>query len=699
MTDNDVHLDPASHDTSSGSSSPYKLSIAMGTIDGLGRNLYSNLAAVLTELIANAWDADATEVSIKHGERGDKPFVSIMDNGCGMSLDELNSRFLTVGYRKRDKEGQTSPKFKRAFMGRKGIGKLSGFSAADTLTVMSRKEGGEPNGFQIHYADIEAHNKANPDQPFSPRELSPEELTDCPTRGTLIVMSNLRRSVDQRTIKPLRTRIARRFDGLGTVGPDGPFEVLVDGDPVSFEDREDLKRCEFIWLLGGYTLPANATPKAKKIFNIEDTELNGDGIPDGAVIKGWIGTVGTPSELSKDSDGESLRNIMVLARKRPIQEGLIDQLNFSQIFATYVTGQIVADFLDDENFEDIATSDRQRLREDDPRVIALKEKVFAIFTKAAEQWSKERAQGKIKELGLNEHVEQWIQELNVKDEQPLARQLLESVTRIHLDDEEQRKSLLQGAILAFDRALRANAISEIESAITPDFNSEALLTLLANFENHETHVYGRMIFDRIKVIDKLEGLLRDHALENKVRDFVASHPWLLNPAWERASEMPETKERTFRTIAADRKIDLDDARGDGSKRVDLAFLDSPRGPLIIEFKRPGLEVHFSELSEQLFTYASIMSEILEKEDAERSIKHSFKDASGIDLRIQMAVIVHSVKRGGKTLDIHVLNANLEQLHCVAFTYDQMLNSALERYSEFIEKLQQDSLTEVLRRLD
>ena len=98
----------------------FQMSINLQVLNHLGLNLYSNTSAVLSEVIANAWDADATIVNIQiEGER-----ISITDNGIGMNLSDINSKYLTVGYQKRI-EGGKSPLFQRPVMGRKGIGKLS----------------------------------------------------------------------------------------------------------------------------------------------------------------------------------------------------------------------------------------------------------------------------------------------------------------------------------------------------------------------------------------------------------------------------------------------------------------------------------------------------------------------------------------------------------------------------------------------
>ena len=41
-----------------------KLAMDLNVLNHLGLNLYSNVPAVLSELIANAWDADASRVDV-----------------------------------------------------------------------------------------------------------------------------------------------------------------------------------------------------------------------------------------------------------------------------------------------------------------------------------------------------------------------------------------------------------------------------------------------------------------------------------------------------------------------------------------------------------------------------------------------------------------------------------------------------------
>lgn len=155
----------------------YTMSVDLSVLESLGINLYSNAAAVLSELVANAYDADSNVVSITWKEDGKT--VLVTDDGTGMTVDELNARFLTVGYKKRDLEGAASTKFKRPFMGRKGIGKLSVFSIAQTVTVYSTKDG-ESNGLRIKVEDLEDSISKRQDYHPEPVEV-PEEHSQ---RGT-----------------------------------------------------------------------------------------------------------------------------------------------------------------------------------------------------------------------------------------------------------------------------------------------------------------------------------------------------------------------------------------------------------------------------------------------------------------------------------------------------------------------------------
>ena len=56
-----------------------------------------------------------------------------------MSSEDINNKFLYVGYQKREQSVE-SPVYHRKYMGRKGIGKLSMFSIAREVDVISKNK-------------------------------------------------------------------------------------------------------------------------------------------------------------------------------------------------------------------------------------------------------------------------------------------------------------------------------------------------------------------------------------------------------------------------------------------------------------------------------------------------------------------------------------------------------------------------------
>ena len=106
----------------------YAMSINLNVLNHLGLNLYSNVPAVLSEVVANSWDADAENVDININIENEK--ITITDDGHGMSEEDINEKYLNIGYERRKKEETRTPKYSRPVMGRKGIGKLSLFSIA-----------------------------------------------------------------------------------------------------------------------------------------------------------------------------------------------------------------------------------------------------------------------------------------------------------------------------------------------------------------------------------------------------------------------------------------------------------------------------------------------------------------------------------------------------------------------------------------
>lgn len=356
-------------------SSPYEMTINLNVLNHLGIGLYNNVPAVLSEIVANAWDADATDVHIDiDKEKGE---IVVYDNGVGMSEEDINERYLNVGYRKRDEMPGKTPGNCEP-MGRKGIGKLSVFSIANTVEVYSTKNG-ERNAFRMNTDDIKKQIKSREKTGvYRPVPLD-HDLVDF-DRGTKISLRDLTKRLISAE-RFLRRRLARRFS---IIGAKYDFAVILNGVPISAKDRGYYNKMEFIWHLGGLENleedffeeqegRRNLRQNVRKHFEVSETVDSALGW----TATGWIGTIDEQKSIDEDNN-----TIAVLARGKLIHEDVLKDLKEGDVYSKYLVGEVHADFMNTNSLPDIVTSDRQSVKQDDERYQKLKDFVRAILKKS-----------------------------------------------------------------------------------------------------------------------------------------------------------------------------------------------------------------------------------------------------------------------------------------------------------------------------
>jgi hypothetical protein len=337
----------------------YTMSLSLNVLNHLGINLYSNVPAVLSEVVSNSWDADAEKVEIEIGEKK----ILITDDGHGMSLDDINDKFLLVGYeRRKNVDERYTPKYHRPVMGRKGIGKLSLFSIANRIEIHTVK-GGEKNGFLLLPKKIQDLLEKNKDkEDYHPEDIPLSKIT-LEHEGTRVILSDLKRRTGS-TSSALRKRLARRFSIIGT---QFKFNVFVDGTPISISDRDYFYKLQYLWHYG-----TKSNPYIGYCRNLEHKEKRPDTIKkSGYRIWGWIGSVKNSGDLLDGED--NLNKIVILARGKLAQEDILEDFTEGGLYTKYVIGEINADFFDVDNKDDIQTSNKQEIIKDDPRYLELRE--------------------------------------------------------------------------------------------------------------------------------------------------------------------------------------------------------------------------------------------------------------------------------------------------------------------------------------
>lgn len=109
---------------------------ALRILGELGRGTYVSYTRALKELVSNAWDALANEVQIKIAD--DLSEITILDDGVGMSEEDIRERFLRIGGT--GSAGRRTMGGRR-LIGHKGIGALSVIPICTEVRVLTTKKG------------------------------------------------------------------------------------------------------------------------------------------------------------------------------------------------------------------------------------------------------------------------------------------------------------------------------------------------------------------------------------------------------------------------------------------------------------------------------------------------------------------------------------------------------------------------------
>jgi hypothetical protein len=647
--------------------SPYVLTLDLRVLDHLGINLYSNAAAVLSEAVANAWDADAPLVRVDI----DPTRITIEDDGIGMTLKQINERFLSVGYDKRAQEGEVSA-LGRRFMGRKGLGKLALFSIAEEIEVHTHAST-EQHAFKMETSKVREAITAQ--KPYYPEPIR----FNGPRKGTRILLRALKKRRTAASVSALRKRIARRFSVIGWKGARGDhFNVQINGKSVGPEDREDLRALEFLWEFGEERLQASECPNVLKRFVVAD-QVHSEH-PEWKIC-GWLGAAAEPKNLKHDEAG-SLNGIVVLARGRLIQENVLDKLNYSRILVSYLTGQVEADFLDVKGEDDIATSDRQRLIEDDERYVALTGFLRSTLVSIQDSWTdlRNEARGKqaISEIPA---LAEWLSGLP-QSQRKNAERLLGLIRGVEIEDEEERKQLFRSGMLAFER-LRLREEGHL-LAQGPQLTAALLLPLLSDLSILEGSLYREIVKVRLDVIREFENLVDANEKEKVLQKHLFTHLWLLDPGWERAAG----SERIERILKKDYKVfspRLSDTESKG--RVDIRYRTNAGEHIIVELKRAKRRLRVDELVAQGNKYRTALHKCLAAQDI---------DNPHISIVFVVGMpLFEEADPGGPEMIEKTLNA----IGGRAIHYEALISAARAAYGDFlVESAKADRIDKILQKL-
>ena len=160
----------------------------------LGDGLIGSDRLAVFELVKNAYDADANEVLVRFDiTSGESSSITVIDDGEGMSHDQIRSVWLSLGHDIRWEQrlhGVRTARHSRLPLGEKGLGRLAAHKLGDRITLVTRAK--ESNECIVDIDWNELTNKLYLDEaPVTVQVRRPEIFTGNKT-GTQITISELR---------------------------------------------------------------------------------------------------------------------------------------------------------------------------------------------------------------------------------------------------------------------------------------------------------------------------------------------------------------------------------------------------------------------------------------------------------------------------------------------------------------------------
>ena len=623
---------------------PFYMDFDIHTIKHLGLQMYSTLPPVIGELIANAWDANATRVEITIPETPideHQSEITIVDNGIGMSDSDIRQKYLIVGRDRREKDESdvTPPPLRRPVMGRKGIGKFSAFGIAKEIEIESLRDS-HCSRFVMNYDKMLQSAKQRR------AEFMPLPPTGHVTLGTAITLRQITkfrtRSI---SLKTLRRGLARRF---AVVGAQRDFDIVINGAPISVAER-DLQR-----LLGK---DADGKPY---LWRYDDVEIEPN---TGWKVSGWIGAL---DRTTPDLDGVD-RGISIMARGKLVQEPFLFHAVVGQQYAlSYIVGELHAEFVDD--VEDTIGTNRNALVWDTDANTKLMAWGRREVNRIAREWARKRSddnQRRLQEHDLYREFKERASSTGNKRALDLADKLVrQAIDKNPTADVVELEPVIRTSLdfLEFDAFLEIAedlAKSDLEDV-------GRIFSLFQEWEIVEAKEMSRVTEGRITAIEKLQGLIERNTLEvPTLHNFLKEFPWVIDPRWTLVDD-----EVRYSKVLRQKFPEPQDLP-EGDRRIDFLCVRESTNLVVVEIKRPRKKVSEAEL-QQIEQYVAFMRDHVKK-------------TTDPDFKYQQVV---GYLLCGDLVDTYMVRErreNLERSQIFVRRYADLLDMVKRIHGEFIQR--------------
>lgn len=248
----------------------FKISSALKDI--IGRDLINDDLIAIFELVKNSYDAHATRVNIYFENLyTDNPSIKIVDNGKGMSFNDLQNKWLFLAYSaKKDGTEDDGTDFrdkintKRAYAGAKGIGRFSCDRLGSKLLLETTQKNTTTEILDVDWEKFEEDAKKE----FIDISVSHETLAEKKDYGTILTITHLRGEWNRKKLLKLKDALAKLINPSQNI--EDKFEIYLYSKD---EEHEDRKHKEYHQIVNGkvvnhifQTLDLKTTKIITKVF-------------------------------------------------------------------------------------------------------------------------------------------------------------------------------------------------------------------------------------------------------------------------------------------------------------------------------------------------------------------------------------------------------------------------------------------------
>jgi len=494
---------------------------------------YRSTEHAVKELVDNAWDADARNISITLPDPMTANPIVVEDTGSGMTEQEVRKEYLVVANDRRSRKGDRTNQLKRLVKGRKGIGKFAGLMVANLMEIETTARG------KMTRVIIAKEDLLNASRDLERIDLP---LTVVPAAegvsGTKVILSSLTDRFEFPLPERLKTLLMTEY------GREEDVCICVNGGVLGLDD-----------------LPGERFQKDEAIAEAGLVKLN-----------------------FKVSDGtKSLKQAGIALRVggkivgKPGFFGLEDDPEIPPKLLRKLYGEVEADGLSES-----VTADWGDIVENSKAFQALKPVVQTHLKNAVEEVFKREVS--LQRARIQRQINLRLAEMP-EHRRRFAQVALEKVMKRFYGESEEKVETVASVILdAFEKDEYWLVLKQIDESKGGDV--ETFASALEVFGLLDMALMANQAKSRLKVLDHLDDLVRNFVtLEKNIHSVIERNLWVLGYGYSLVSSN-KTLARTIEEYTA-AKFAGDRA----SKRPDLFLAQNLRGGyLLIEFKRPAKEI-------------------------------------------------------------------------------------------------------------